>query len=165
MNLSVCVSPVLPPVLVPRHTDIPTVFPPLDDYSPSIPENTNFPAGIEPQSNYIPGKKICTSHSEGIQQKKKNTNAYTKVNHFFHYIMFSCFTETPPPGYLSEDGETNDHQLNHSMDTGETWVDIHTNSGAHCFNSASSRSWPCPASLLSFRVTQPVAQSCVTCKQ
>uniref|UniRef100_A0A8C6NPW3 Mothers against decapentaplegic homolog n=1 Tax=Nothobranchius furzeri TaxID=105023 RepID=A0A8C6NPW3_NOTFU len=25
--------------------------------------------------------------------------------------------ETPPPGYLSEDGETNDPQLNHSMDT------------------------------------------------
>ena len=54
-----CISafPVLPPVLVPRHTDIPAEFPPLDDYSPSIPENTNFPAGIEPQSNYIPGKK------------------------------------------------------------------------------------------------------------
>uniref|UniRef100_A0A8C5DNU5 Mothers against decapentaplegic homolog n=1 Tax=Gouania willdenowi TaxID=441366 RepID=A0A8C5DNU5_GOUWI len=73
-------TPILPPVLVPRHTDIPAEFPPLDDYSPSVPENTNFPAGIEPQSNYIP--------------------------------------ETPPPGYLSEDGEANEHQLNHSMDTG-----------------------------------------------
>ncbi|KFQ04940.1 Mothers against decapentaplegic 3, partial [Leptosomus discolor] len=48
-------TPVLPPVLVPRHTEIPAEFPPLDDYSHSIPENTNFPAGIEPQSNYIPG--------------------------------------------------------------------------------------------------------------
>ncbi|KAI2574803.1 SMAD3 isoform 13, partial [Pan troglodytes] len=66
-------TPVLPPVLVPRHTEIPAEFPPLDDYSHSIPENTNFPAGIEPQSN-IP--------------------------------------ETPPPGYLSEDGETSDHQMN-----------------------------------------------------
>ncbi|KFQ30908.1 Mothers against decapentaplegic 3, partial [Mesitornis unicolor] len=47
-------TPVLPPVLVPRHTEIPAEFPPLDDYSHSIPENTNFPAGIEPQSNYIP---------------------------------------------------------------------------------------------------------------
>uniref|UniRef100_A0A3P8PZ38 Mothers against decapentaplegic homolog n=1 Tax=Astatotilapia calliptera TaxID=8154 RepID=A0A3P8PZ38_ASTCA len=47
-------TPILPPVLVPRHTDIPAEFPPLDDYSPSIPENTNFPAGIEPQNNYIP---------------------------------------------------------------------------------------------------------------
>lgn len=46
---------VLPPVLVPRHTEIPSEFPVLDDYSHSIPENTNFPAGIEPQSNYIPG--------------------------------------------------------------------------------------------------------------
>uniref|UniRef100_A0AAQ5BHJ5 SMAD family member 3 n=1 Tax=Homo sapiens TaxID=9606 RepID=A0AAQ5BHJ5_HUMAN len=44
-------TPVLPPVLVPRHTEIPAEFPPLDDYSHSIPENTNFPAGIEPQSN------------------------------------------------------------------------------------------------------------------
>ncbi|KAG8506193.1 Mothers against decapentaplegic-3 [Galemys pyrenaicus] len=73
-------TPVLPPVLVPRHTEIPAEFPPLDDYSHSIPENTNFPAGIEPQSN-IP--------------------------------------ETPPPGYLSEDGETSDHQMNHSMDAGQ----------------------------------------------
>uniref|UniRef100_A0A672NGB0 Mothers against decapentaplegic homolog n=1 Tax=Sinocyclocheilus grahami TaxID=75366 RepID=A0A672NGB0_SINGR len=70
-------TPVLPPVLVPRHADISTDFPPLDDF---IPENTIFPAGIEPPSNYIP--------------------------------------ETPPPGYLSEDGETSDHQMNHSMDTG-----------------------------------------------
>lgn len=49
------VFPVLPPVLVPRHTEILTELPPLDDYTHSIPENTNFPAGIEPQSNYIPG--------------------------------------------------------------------------------------------------------------
>ncbi|MGH0160537.1 UNVERIFIED_CONTAM: hypothetical protein FKN15_062662 [Acipenser sinensis] len=74
-------TPVLPPVLVPRHTEIPNEYPPLDDYSHSIPENTNFPAGIEPQSNYIP--------------------------------------ETPPPGYLSEDGETSDHQMNHSMDAAD----------------------------------------------
>lgn len=72
---------VLPPVLVPRHTEILTELPPLDDYTHSIPENTNFPAGIEPQSNYIP--------------------------------------ETPPPGYISEDGETSDQQLNQSMDTGK----------------------------------------------
>lgn len=55
-NWSDPLSPVLPPVLVPRHTDIPAEFPPLDDYSPSIPENTNFPAGIEPQINYTPGE-------------------------------------------------------------------------------------------------------------
>jgi len=48
--------PVLPPVLVPRHSEILTELPPLDDYTHSIPENTNFPAGIEPPNNYIPGE-------------------------------------------------------------------------------------------------------------
>ncbi|KAK6476943.1 mothers against decapentaplegic-like protein 3 isoform X1 [Huso huso] len=86
-------SPVLPPVLVPRHTEIPNEYPPLDDYSHSIPENTNFPAGIEPQSNYIP--------------------------------------ETPPPGYLSEDGETSDHQMNHSMDAGSPNLSPNPVSPAH----------------------------------
>ncbi|XP_054944024.1 mothers against decapentaplegic homolog 3 isoform X8 [Physeter macrocephalus] len=85
-------TPVLPPVLVPRHTEIPAEFPPLDDYSHSIPENTNFPAGIEPQSN-IP--------------------------------------ETPPPGYLSEDGETSDHQMNHSMDAGSPNLSPNPMSPAH----------------------------------
>lgn len=33
-------------------------------------------------------------------------------------IVYLCVSETPPPGYLSEDGETSDHQMNHSMDTG-----------------------------------------------
>ncbi|XP_028921543.1 mothers against decapentaplegic homolog 3 isoform X1 [Ornithorhynchus anatinus] len=86
-------TPVLPPVLVPRHTEIPAEFPPLDDYSHSIPENTNFPAGIEPQGNYIP--------------------------------------ETPPPGYLSEDGETSDHQMNHSMDAGSPNLSPNPMSPAH----------------------------------
>ncbi|XP_037249286.1 mothers against decapentaplegic homolog 3 isoform X2 [Falco naumanni] len=86
-------TPVLPPVLVPRHTEIPAEFPPLDDYSHSIPENTNFPAGIEPQSNYIP--------------------------------------ETPPPGYLSEDGETSDHQMNPSMDAGSPNLSPNPMSPAH----------------------------------
>lgn len=56
---------VLPPVLVPRHTEIPSEFPPLDDYSHSIPENTNFPAGIEPQSNYIPGTSMLPNIIHG----------------------------------------------------------------------------------------------------
>lgn len=73
-------TPVLPPVLVPRHSEILPELPPLDDYTHSIPENTNFPTGIEPPNNYIP--------------------------------------ETPPPGYISEDGEASDQQMNQSMDTG-----------------------------------------------
>ncbi|KAL7980256.1 hypothetical protein Chor_001524 [Crotalus horridus] len=58
-------TPVLPPVLVPRHAEIPAEFPPLDDYSHSIPENTNFPAGIEPQSNYIPGMTSLGRREDG----------------------------------------------------------------------------------------------------
>lgn len=50
-----CLCAVLPPVLVPRHTEILTELPPLDDFTNSIPENTNFPAGIDPPNNYIPG--------------------------------------------------------------------------------------------------------------
>ncbi|MEQ2278025.1 Mothers against decapentaplegic 2, partial [Xenotaenia resolanae] len=73
-------TPVLPPVLVPRHTEILTELPPLDDFTNSIPENTNFPAGIDPPNNYIP--------------------------------------DTPPPGYMSEDGETSDQQMNQSMESG-----------------------------------------------
>ncbi|KAM4532807.1 mothers against decapentaplegic homolog 2 isoform 2-T3 [Fundulus diaphanus] len=69
-------TPVLPPVLVPRHTEILTELPPLDDFTNFIPENTNFPAGIDPPNNYIP--------------------------------------DTPPPGYMSEDGETSDQQMNQS---------------------------------------------------
>lgn len=56
--------PVLPPVLVPRHTEILTELPPLDDYTHSIPENTNFPAGIEPQSNYIPGIPVNANRTK-----------------------------------------------------------------------------------------------------
>lgn len=32
-------------------------------------------------------------------------------------VCVSVVVETPPPGYLSEDGETSDHQMTHSMDT------------------------------------------------
>ncbi|CAF98363.1 unnamed protein product [Tetraodon nigroviridis] len=81
LKAGVLASPVLPPVLVPRHADIPAEFPLLDDYSPSIPENTSFPADVEPHSNYT--------------------------------------ADTPPPGYLSEDGESHDPRLSRSMDTGE----------------------------------------------
>lgn len=34
----------------------------------------------------------------------------------FHVCVI--FAETPPPGYISEDGETSDQQMNQSMETG-----------------------------------------------
>ncbi|KFZ57327.1 Mothers against decapentaplegic 2, partial [Antrostomus carolinensis] len=104
-------TPVLPPVLVPRHTEILTELPPLDDYTHSIPENTNFPAGIEPQSNYIPV-------GEDLRTKTPNANSYKFPQSLNQQVEFGFFlTETPPPGYISEDGETSDQQLNQSMDT------------------------------------------------
>lgn len=52
----------LPPVLVPRATgEIPSEFPPLDDYSNTVPANTDFPAGLGEQPFNMPGK--CWSRS------------------------------------------------------------------------------------------------------
>ncbi|XP_048236819.1 mothers against decapentaplegic homolog 3-like isoform X2 [Haliotis rufescens] len=62
--------PVLPPVLVPRHTEIPETIPKLDDYATTVPENTDFPAGIN-ENFSIP--------------------------------------DTPPSGYMSEEGDTTDN--------------------------------------------------------
>ncbi|XP_053079809.1 mothers against decapentaplegic homolog 3 isoform X4 [Acinonyx jubatus] len=39
--------------------------------------------------------------------------------------------KTPPPGYLSEDGETSDHQMNHSMDAGSPNLSPNPMSPAH----------------------------------
>jgi len=64
-------APVLPPVLVPRQTDIPQELPVLEDYANTVPDNTDFPAGMGDQFN---------------------------------------LPDTPPPGYLSEDGDTTDNQ-------------------------------------------------------
>ncbi|KAG1695575.1 Mothers against decapentaplegic 3 [Nymphon striatum] len=73
-------APTLPVILVPRQSgDIPTEFPPLDDYSNSVPENTNFPGGLENQSFPL--------------------------------------TETPPPGYMSEEGDAQEQNGSDSMDT------------------------------------------------
>lgn len=35
-----------------------------------------------------------------------------------HFFCVCVSTETPPPGYISEDGEASDQQMNQSMDTG-----------------------------------------------
>lgn len=74
---------VLPPVLVPRHTEIPSEFPVLDDYSHSIPENTNFPAGIEPHSNYIPGTGFITDTHLPLPSP-----SISYFNRFFPLLVF-----------------------------------------------------------------------------
>lgn len=103
---------VLPPVLVPRHTEILTELPHLDDFTNSIPENTNFPAGIDPPNNYIPGVCVCVCGSAGSSLSLQQCVLIPSV------CVCVCVTETPPPGYISEDGETSDQQMNQSMETG-----------------------------------------------
>ncbi|XP_033124235.1 mothers against decapentaplegic homolog 3-like [Anneissia japonica] len=70
-------APVLPPVLVPRQSDIPNEIA-LDDLSNTIPDNANYPEDVN-QEGLLP-------------------------------------PETPPPGYMSEDGDTNTE----SMDTSQS---------------------------------------------
>ncbi|PKU36868.1 hypothetical protein llap_12828 [Limosa lapponica baueri] len=89
-------TPVLPPVLVPRHTEIPAEFPPLDDYSHSIPENTNFPAGIEPQSNYIPGT-VYLPYS--TRREKGHIAQRCPTNHF--NVLIFRFSQLIAEPYVS----------------------------------------------------------------
>ncbi|KFO14857.1 Mothers against decapentaplegic 3, partial [Balearica regulorum gibbericeps] len=87
-------TPVLPPVLVPRHTEIPAEFPPLDDYSHSIPENTNFPAGIEPQSNYIPGSPNLSPNP--MSPAHNNLVGFLQTNSSYAAIL----SYPPPPNSI-----------------------------------------------------------------
>ncbi|KAK3597909.1 hypothetical protein CHS0354_042246 [Potamilus streckersoni] len=48
---------VLPPVLVPRHTDIPDKLPQLENYATTVPENTEFPTSINDNFS-LPGVVI-----------------------------------------------------------------------------------------------------------
>lgn len=43
----------LPPVMVPRSTEIPNKLPELENYATTVPENTEFPMGL---GEHIPGK-------------------------------------------------------------------------------------------------------------
>ncbi|KAJ8313412.1 hypothetical protein KUTeg_009040 [Tegillarca granosa] len=74
-------APVLPPVLVPRHSEVPDKLPQLDDYTMTIPDNTEFP-GSNSSNNEI----------------------------------FNTPVDTPPPGYMSEDGDNTDSQGMDSVD-------------------------------------------------
>ncbi|WAR29640.1 SMAD2-like protein [Mya arenaria] len=45
----------LPPVMVPRSTEIPNKLPELENYATTVPENTDFPTGLG-ENFSIPGK-------------------------------------------------------------------------------------------------------------
>lgn len=81
-------TPALPPILVPRQCgDIPSDLPSLDDYSNSVPENTDFPIGLENQTFPLTGNLLKISLSR---------------------LIIKLILETPPPGYMSEDGDNQD---------------------------------------------------------
>lgn len=46
----------LPPVMVPRQTEIPSKLPELENYALTVPENTDFPKGLS-ENISIPGKE------------------------------------------------------------------------------------------------------------
>jgi len=55
-------------------------------------------------------------------QKPQVLNLTNFPSHWTNRLIYFFFlTETPPPGYISEDGETSDQQLNQSMDTGKIY--------------------------------------------
>ena len=58
MYICVCVVSVLPPVLVPRQSEIPDKFPVIEDFSDTVPANTDFPVGLAEQTFNLPGKNI-----------------------------------------------------------------------------------------------------------
>lgn len=54
--------------------------------------------------------KLCFLYFSGL-------NIMISSQLFFEFPLFLS-TETPPPGYISEDGEASDQQMNQSMETG-----------------------------------------------
>lgn len=103
-------SPALPAILVPRHTltnDDSNIYThSLDDVNTSVPENTSFPhntntLGLHMQHSgaYMDTVSLCTSASSGLESPH---NAAPP-------------TETPPPGYMSEDGDPIDPNDNMSL--------------------------------------------------
>ncbi|GLV44683.1 Mothers against dpp [Carabus blaptoides fortunei] len=104
-------SPALPAILVPRHTltnDESNLFPhSLEDLSTSVPENTSFPhntnsLGLHMQhsGSYMETIGLC---SNGPPTSLESPHSVAPP------------TETPPPGYMSEDGDPIDHNDNMSL--------------------------------------------------
>ncbi|KAL1513126.1 hypothetical protein ABEB36_002586 [Hypothenemus hampei] len=100
--------PVLPAILVPRQAcDENNIFPhSFDDLSTSVPENTSFPHNtnslgiIHSGGGYIDSAGLCTNGT--------STNMESPLS-------IVPPTETPPPGYMSEDGDPIDPNDNMTM--------------------------------------------------
>nr|CAH7718102.1 unnamed protein product [Callosobruchus chinensis] len=94
-------SPALPPILVPRHTlsDENNLFPhSLEDLSTSVPENTSFPHSTNTLGLHLTHPATGYMDTVGICPNGTPTNMESP-----HSAVPP--TETPPPGYMSEDGD------------------------------------------------------------
>ncbi|XP_030764905.1 mothers against decapentaplegic homolog 3 isoform X1 [Sitophilus oryzae] len=103
-------SPVLalPAILVPRHTlgDENNIFPhSLEDLSTSVPENTSFPHGALGLMQHTGGYPMDTV---GICPNGTPSSMESPLS-------IVPPTETPPPGYMSEDGDPIDPNDNMSL--------------------------------------------------
>ncbi|CAH1164176.1 unnamed protein product [Phaedon cochleariae] len=99
-------SPALPAILVPRHTlgDENNIYAhSLDDLSTSVPENTSFPHN--PNSLGLHLQHPTSYMDVGICPSTNMESPHS----------IAPPTETPPPGYMSEDGDPLDPNDNMSM--------------------------------------------------
>ncbi|KAG5890653.1 hypothetical protein JTB14_034941 [Gonioctena quinquepunctata] len=103
-------SPALPAILVPRHSlgDENNLFPhSLEDLSTSVPENTSFPHNTNTLGLHLQ-HPVSYMDTVGICPNGTSTSMESP-----HSIVPP--TETPPPGYMSEDGDPIDPNDNMSM--------------------------------------------------
>lgn len=115
-NLLFIVS-ALPAILVPCQpiSDDYSPYPPAtiqcDDLSSSVPENTSFPIGLghAGQSSVLPESPISPLSSQSQFSPLTGSTSNTLESRPLPT------TETPPPGYMSEDGDNMDHNDNMSM--------------------------------------------------
>ncbi|KAG8236471.1 hypothetical protein J437_LFUL016971 [Ladona fulva] len=101
-------TPALPPILVPRNLsgDPPSDFPSLDDFSSSVPENTSFPGGGGGGETVGGG----TGGGGGLPVGVGLGGGSIALD-----SGLIPTTETPPPGYMSEDGDNQDQNDNMSL--------------------------------------------------
>ncbi|KAF4522696.1 hypothetical protein B566_EDAN012713 [Ephemera danica] len=128
-------TPALPPILVPRNlgSESPSDFPSLDDFSSSVPENTSFPGGggsglLGPSAtvnNHQLNNHSLNNSSGGggllgslVDSPLSITAAASPLSGPGSSSLEASplpTTETPPPGYMSEDGDNQDHNDNMSL--------------------------------------------------
>ncbi|XP_034938723.1 mothers against decapentaplegic homolog 3 [Chelonus insularis] len=122
-------TPVLPAILVPRHNlpgDESVLYnTSLEELSVSVPENTNFHATLNHRNNQQEVSQTSQQQSnnpyQGMQSMQATSPASVgslgSVQGSPHPVSGSMDppADTPPPGYISEDGDNIDHNDNMSL--------------------------------------------------